>query len=113
MKWLLILAAASNALAQNSRDLMRAAAEKQRAAIDAQRVTIHKQQEQLRLEPLIAPSPEPACDPISDDAVAPIIEEAAKAQDMKPALVRAVIRQESAFYPCAVSEKGAKGLMQL
>ena len=113
MKWLLILAAASNALAQNSRDLMRAAAEKQRAAIETQREIIRKQQEQLRLEPLIAPSPEPACDPISDDAVAPIIEGAAKAHDLKPALLRAVIRQESAFYPCAVSEKGAKGLMQL
>ena len=107
-------------LAQNSRDLRRAAVgaqraaiEAQRAAADAQREAVRKQQEQLRLEPLVAPSPDPACDPISDNAVAPIIEGAAKSEQLGPALLRAVIRQESAFSPCAASEKGAKGLMQL
>ncbi len=43
----------------------------------------------------------------------PLIEDSAKAQDLKPELIRAVIRRESASYPCAVSEKGALGLMQL
>lgn len=53
------------------------------------------------------------CDPIDDAAVNPIIESAAKDNELQADLLRAVMRQESQFYPCAVSEKGAQGLMQL
>lgn len=42
-----------------------------------------------------------------------LIETAARKQSVSADLIRAVIRQESAFRPCAVSEKGAQGLMQL
>lgn len=42
-----------------------------------------------------------------------MIGEAAKEHHIDPALVREVARQESSFYPCAVSPKGAVGLMQL
>jgi soluble lytic murein transglycosylase-like protein len=45
--------------------------------------------------------------------VTPIIEGAAKAHELRPELLRAVIQQESAFRPCAVSSQGAQGLMQL
>ncbi|HEX4771594.1 MAG TPA: lytic transglycosylase domain-containing protein [Bryobacteraceae bacterium] len=55
----------------------------------------------------------PACSPMPEDDLKTIVTEAAKAQDLKPELVRAVIRAESNSYPCAVSEKGALGLMQL
>lgn len=97
---------------------MRAAAEKQRAAAATQREAVHKQQDLLRLPPLIDPASlelaaPPPCNPIADAAVDPILEAAAKAQDLEANLLRAVIRQESAFYPCAVSDKGARGLMQL
>lgn len=47
------------------------------------------------------------------DAVAPLIEKAAADTNLKPALVHAVIRAESAYRPDAVSSKGAVGLMQL
>jgi len=57
--------------------------------------------------------PEPACDPIANDVVTPLIESAAKANDLQVSLVRAVIEQESAYRPCAVSRKGAQGLMQI
>jgi soluble lytic murein transglycosylase-like protein len=42
-----------------------------------------------------------------------MIKEAARRESLTPDLLRAVIRKESAFQPCAVSEKGALGLMQL
>ena len=42
-----------------------------------------------------------------------IIEEAARAYSLDPALVNAVIRVESSFNPYAVSRKGAQGLMQI
>jgi len=60
-----------------------------------------------------AGAPEADCDPIADKVVAPLIENAAKANALTVKLVRAVIEQESAFRPCAVSSKGAQGLMQL
>jgi len=55
----------------------------------------------------------PDCDPIDDKLVNPLIEDAAKQQSLDPKLLRAMIGQESAFRPCAVSAKGAQGLMQL
>ena len=55
----------------------------------------------------------PACYPMSEDDLKPLVADSAKSQDLKPELIRAVIRRESESYPCAVSEKGALGLMQL
>ncbi len=53
------------------------------------------------------------CDPIEDAVVTPMIEGAARAQRVESKLLRAVIDQESGFHPCAVSSRGAQGLMQL
>jgi soluble lytic murein transglycosylase-like protein len=53
------------------------------------------------------------CDPMGEASVAAIIDGAARAQSVQPKLLRAVIEQESRFHPCAVSPKGAKGMMQL
>jgi soluble lytic murein transglycosylase-like protein len=66
-------------------------------------------------EPAIrSPSPPLApCDLIDDAVAAPLIETAAKANEIQIPLLHAVIEQESAFHPCAVSSKGAQGLMQL
>ncbi|MGA2155058.1 MAG: lytic transglycosylase domain-containing protein [Bryobacteraceae bacterium] len=96
------------------------AAELQRAAIAQQRAAIRKQAENLGLwlMPLDGKSPPetaepPDCDPLDDNLVNPLIEDAAKQQSLDPKLLRAVIGQESAFRPCAVSAKGAQGLMQL
>ena len=41
------------------------------------------------------------------------VHNAAETYAVAPNLIHAVIRQESGGYPCAVSEKGAMGLMQL
>jgi len=47
------------------------------------------------------------------DALAPLIEQIANEHELRPALVHAVIRAESAYRDDAVSSKGAVGLMQL
>ncbi len=129
MRWIWLLAA-SSALAQTAvlppREAMRAAIEKQQAAAAKQRESVRKQAENLGValgatsreapDPAAVKAPEPAdalCDPVTDSEISPIIEAAAKAQTLEPKLIRAVIAQESAYRACAVSPKGAQGLMQL
>jgi soluble lytic murein transglycosylase-like protein len=111
MSWFLLLAA-SSAQAQNSREAMRAAIQRQIAAAAIQRESVKKQIQELRAAPPPATA-DPSCDPMSPAQIDPIIESAAKANALDPDLVRAVIRQESGFRSCAVSTKGAEGLMQL
>lgn len=115
-------------------DPMRAAREKQQAAVARQWEAARKQAQSVGswlvpgsvAEVARAPdSPDipvsgaaqaaskAPCDPIAEELVAPIIDGAAKAQSVHAKLLHAVIEQESRFHPCAVSPKGAKGLMQL
>jgi soluble lytic murein transglycosylase-like protein len=53
------------------------------------------------------------CDPLPAEQLDPLIEEAARKTGVEAQLVRAVIYQESGGRPCALSAKGAEGLMQL
>jgi hypothetical protein len=62
--------------------------------------------------PLPAPQ-QPDCPPMAEGEVDTLVAAAATAQSLQPELIKAVIRQESAFHPCAVSVKGAMGLMQI
>jgi soluble lytic murein transglycosylase-like protein len=57
--------------------------------------------------------PEPTCAPMATPELDQLIEVNSKTQGVKPELIRAVISQESANRPCALSTKGAQGLMQL
>ena len=57
--------------------------------------------------------PDVICEPVPEASIAPIVLEAAQREGLEPKLLSAVIQQESAFRPCAVSQKGAQGLMQL
>src|SRR5229473_662968 len=57
--------------------------------------------------------PDLICDPVPEATIAPILLDAAQREGLEPRLLTAVIQQESAFRPCAVSQKGAQGLMQL
>lgn len=95
----------------------------QREALDQQKASIAKQQQAVRQQAQTAglqmmpwqPAPviEADCDPIPDAAVTPLIEHAATSYKLEAKLIRAVIEKESGFRPCAVSPKGAQGLMQI
>lgn len=99
-------------------------AQQQRAAIDQQRAAIRKQAESTgaRLTPwaettvVAGPtfdSAEAECPALADSVVNPLIDTESKEQGVDSKLLRAVMEQESGFRPCAVSSKGAEGLMQL
>ena len=119
MRWICILiacVAAAQPAAQpptavSSADLMRAAIQKQRLAVRQQAQSAGAWLLPWTDEPAIS-GPRP-CEPIADPVAAPLIETAAKANQIQAPLLHAVIEQESAFHPCAVSSKGAQGLMQL
>jgi len=56
---------------------------------------------------------EAACDPLPKDKLDPLVEDAAKREGVQTDLVHAVIAEESAARPCAISRAGAQGMMQL
>ncbi|HEY6987452.1 MAG TPA: lytic transglycosylase domain-containing protein [Bryobacteraceae bacterium] len=64
------------------------------------------------IDPLL-PLPPADCERLDKTTVESLISAAAKKQSLDPALLRAVMKQESGFKPCAVSIRGAQGLMQL
>lgn len=102
-------------------DAMKASIEKQHAAAAIQKGSIEAQRAAARrgaeaagtAQPGPSPGIEPPCEPAPVADIAPIIDSTAKAQGMDQSLVRAVVEQESGYRSCAVSEKGALGLMQL
>ena len=55
----------------------------------------------------------PPCDPLPAAELDKLVEQSSQQQGVKPELIRAVIAEESGGRPCAVSWKGAQGLMQL
>ena len=66
-----------------------------------------------RGDPALRPAPASDCAPLTASALDPLIDDAARNEDLQPELLRSLIRQESGFRPCAVSPKGAIGLTQL
>jgi soluble lytic murein transglycosylase-like protein len=124
------LSAAAFAQAPDSYEKARAAMEasvaRQLASVEQQRTAIRRSvpasapAEPFYTAPWAAAPPIPAaavsaedCDPVPEEQIGPMIEEISKREGLTPDLLRAVIRKESAFLPCAVSPKGAIGLMQL
>jgi soluble lytic murein transglycosylase-like protein len=101
--------------------LQRESLEKQRASLAKQREAVHhqlgsKQDGSLTATAFISPIPaliQADCSALAAQEAEDLISDAATKQSLAPALIRAVMRQESGFKPCAVSVKGAQGLMQL
>lgn len=123
MRWAWVLAAtqlwaqSSSSIAERWRDSL----DKQRAAVARQREAARKQAENLGMWLPIGADPKlsdsniepPSCEPMSEVALAPIVDRASQEQKLEPSLIHAVIQQESGFRPCAVSSRGAQGLMQI
>lgn len=66
------------------------------------------------LERTLQPTPAmPACEAMPSSEVDSLIQQVAGRAGLMPSLVRSVMKQESGFHSCAVSVKGAMGLMQL
>ncbi len=90
-------------------------------SISEQRASIHKQAAMLPAArssffatPLIAAgASDPDCDPLPDERLEPLIADASRKTGVDRRLVRAVIDRESSGRPCALSARGAQGLMQL
>lgn len=94
---------------------MQAAADLQRAAAQTQTTPVEKDSffSAGWSGPAMLPPPLPNCPPMQDSDTDPLIRAAAERHQLNPALIKAVIRQESGFQPCVVSPKGAMGLMQV
>jgi soluble lytic murein transglycosylase-like protein len=92
-------------------------------SLEAQRQAIRKQAEQLKSQPFfllpppartsLVPAPATDCEPLAAADVDSLVGQAAKREEVDAGLLHSVIQQESGFRPCAVSAKGAMGLMQL
>jgi len=120
---LLLMAAALPAIAASPVQIQRESIKAMESSIDQQRKSILHQVDYSKADasgffsfawprPPAAP-PDPACAPIPVSRLQDYIDEVAKKEGVTPDLLRAVIGTESAFQPCAVSSKGAQGLMQL
>jgi soluble lytic murein transglycosylase-like protein len=55
----------------------------------------------------------PPCDPLPAGQLDKLIDQSSQQEGVKADLIRAVISEESGARPCAVSSKGAQGIMQL
>jgi soluble lytic murein transglycosylase-like protein len=86
---------------------------KQRAAVAMVSTVTHDPAEADAFFTLSWPALGPACDPLPEEQLKPLIQQAALKEGLEADLLRAVAEQESGFRACAVSPKGAMGLMQL
>lgn len=127
--WSVIIALAIPAVAQSGdriRSAMQDSLQRQQAAIRQQLSRQARKQRpairnismtSTRIEHIaMAPSfprPTPRCAAVPPEELHPQIEQAAAEQGVSSDLLRAVAHAESGFVPCAVSPKGALGMMQI
>ncbi|MDP9113261.1 MAG: transglycosylase SLT domain-containing protein, partial [Acidobacteriota bacterium] len=106
----LLLAQDSHSQAERVRAAMAASLAKQRASVRLQAASAAATG--YSPNPFLIPEMA-GCEAVSQPELSRMIDDIAPRQNVSAALVREVVRQESGFYPCAVSPKGAAGLMQL
>jgi soluble lytic murein transglycosylase-like protein len=96
--------------ADRVRSLMQSSLAQQRKSIETQARAAGAGQIPWTPSPTTAA---PDCDPLSQPELNLMIGEASSKNGVSSELVREVARQESGFKPCAVSSRGAEGIMQL
>ncbi len=115
--WLLAIFLMQDAGAQQPqkvRAAMAASIEKQRASVEQQLKSIKSPTPPSIPASFAVPLPAAyACEPVAQPELSKMIDDVSREHSVDAALVREVARQESGFHPCAVSPKGAQGLMQL
>ncbi len=110
---------ASAAMMGASVERQRTAARIQAAAARRQRFAPSARLSEWRVAttgfaPVQPPGVEPnICDRVPENLLQTYIAAAAASEGLPPVLLRAIIERESSFRPCAYSNKGAMGLMQL
>ena len=107
--WLLVLAQDAQSQAERVRAAMENSLAQQRASVQQQAKSAGVAIPWTPVAPVVLAN----CDPVPQPELAKMIDEVSKKQGLDKDLVREVARQESGFRPCAVSNKGAEGLMQL
>jgi len=123
------VAAAAESPQEAARQAMEASIARQRQAVAAMQIPIERQRAAARADSggsgaagqappapfftLSWPALGADCDPLPDIELTPLIQQAAQHEGLDANLLRAVAQQESGFHSCAVSQKGAMGLMQL
>ena len=125
MRYLSVMILVTAALrGQGSAELQKTSAVRMQASIDKQLEAVRKQtgapSGAFYTTPWLTPSPSSAavdvqadCEALAEDQLRTLIGNAAQKEGVNPLLIRAVIRRESGGRPCAVSDKGAQGLMQI
>jgi soluble lytic murein transglycosylase-like protein len=91
--------------------------DRQKAVVERQRVQAARQQGEGFFALPWPERPRSAaafgCIPLRSAEMDALVERSARDYALAPGLLRAVVRRESGFHPCAVSRAGAMGLMQL
>lgn len=129
--WLAPVAVLAESPQEAARKAVEASVARQGAAVAAMRISVEKQRAALSAalvetggkgaqgapsEPFFAlswPALGAGCDPMPEAELGPLLQQAARKEGLEESLLRAVVDQESGFRACAVSPKGAMGLMQL
>ncbi|MDW8131982.1 MAG: transglycosylase SLT domain-containing protein, partial [Bryobacterales bacterium] len=82
----------------------------------AQQLAAVRRQRESALGPAASLEPDrvapQGCGPLAKPDISPLVQQAARRERLEEALLWAVIERESGFDPCAVSSRGALGLMQ-
>jgi soluble lytic murein transglycosylase-like protein len=126
-----VIFAAGQDAYQKARSAMQAAIEKQKKSVSRQVEQAKPQANPPEpqswfthawpVEPLadttqalpVAPIEEPQCAQMRAEQLQSLLQQASREHSVKEDLLRAVMEKESGYRPCAVSPKGALGLMQL